>query len=126
MKRPCLEPGCPNVIEAGSKYRGRCKEHHLQRERERMARRRADPDKGKRLKVYHSKKWLMTRKRVLSSNPMCENCGERLASEVDHRIPLSQGGDPYALTNCSPLCGPCHWRKTARENAARGGLNHAA
>jgi 5-methylcytosine-specific restriction protein A len=84
-----------------------------------MARRRADPDQGRRVQIMHSKKWTVTRRRVLTANPICEDCGNRLAEEVDHRTPLSAGGDPYALENLAALCRPCHWRKTAREN--RGG-----
>jgi 5-methylcytosine-specific restriction enzyme A len=96
-----------------------------ERERERNRRRRADPDRGRSIAIRHSKKWLMTRKKVLAENPLCEDCGQRLAEEVDHRIPLSQGGDPYAIDGLSALCRPCHWRKAARENAA-GGFPDAA
>jgi 5-methylcytosine-specific restriction enzyme A len=123
--RPCLEPHCPYYAEV----RGRCRDHYRQRERERNRFRRADAKQGAAIRVYHSAKWLNTRRRVLADNPICEDCGKELATEVDHRTPLSEGGDPYALDNLSPKCGPCHWRKTAREAreaAGRGRFDDAA
>jgi 5-methylcytosine-specific restriction endonuclease McrA len=93
---------------ADPKGRGRCTYHYRLRERERNRIRRADAKQGFAIKVYHSARWLNTRRKVLAENPVCEDCGKALAAEVDHRTPLSQGGDPYALSNCSPLCSPCH------------------
>jgi 5-methylcytosine-specific restriction endonuclease McrA len=55
-------------------------------------------------------------------NPaICKVCDQRPSEEVDHITPLSQGGDPWALDNLQGICSPCHWAKTARENAAGGG-----
>lgn len=112
--RVCLEVGCP--VPADPKGRGRCKPHYLQRERERMARRRADSKQGRRIQVYHSKRWLVLRKRVLFEQPICaeEGC-MRLATQVDHIVPLSQGGAEYARDNCQGLCAFHHALKSARE-----------
>jgi 5-methylcytosine-specific restriction endonuclease McrA len=110
--KPCAEPFCPRFATS----RGRCDEHRKERERERSRRRRAE---GKR-RVYDSKRWLVVRSRVLSDNPICESCGERLATEVDHRIPLSKGGAKFDRENLAATCGPCHWGKTAEENRERG------
>jgi 5-methylcytosine-specific restriction endonuclease McrA len=100
--RPCLEPRCPNF--AAPKGRGRCLEHYRQRERERNRRRRADPNRGKRVQLYHSKRWLALRKKVLFEQPICaeEGC-MRLATEVDHIIPMSRGGAEYERDNCQGL-----------------------
>lgn len=65
------------------------------------------------------------RERVLAAhNYLCVRCREQgllvLAAEVDHRIPLEQGGsndDP----NLDPLCGPHHKAKTAAEARQRAG-----
>jgi 5-methylcytosine-specific restriction protein A len=114
---PCLEAGCPNYATA----RGRCDEHRRELERERSRRRRAE--RGPR--VYGTKRWQMARKHKLFQNPLCEACGTKVATEVDHTVPLDRGGDPFALENLSSLCSPCHWAKTARENresAQREGL----
>ena len=47
----------------------------------------------------------------------CENCGQKRQVQVDHRIPVTQGGT-HALANLQVLCcgpGSCHGRKTATE-----------
>jgi 5-methylcytosine-specific restriction endonuclease McrA len=43
---------------------------------------------------------------------MCEQQGRtRLATEVDHIIPISQGGDVLDEANLQPLCHDCHIEK---------------
>ena len=47
----------------------------------------------------------------------CGRAGPRL--ELDHKIPIHRGGDPWALDNLQCLCGGrdgCHAKKTAGEN----------
>jgi len=114
--RPCLEPRCPNF--AWAKGRGRCREHYLERERERNRRRRADPNSGRRVKVYHSKRWPMLRKRVLFEQPICADpdC-TRLSTEVDHIVPMSRGGAGVRARDCQGLCGHHHALKSAREGS---------
>jgi 5-methylcytosine-specific restriction protein A len=114
MRRLCIEAGCPNPPTA----RGRCDEHRKELERERSRRRRADPDRGQRVALYHKKRWLTTRSKVLARDPICKVCNQRLATEVDHIVPLSQGGDPWDLGGLQGICGPCHRVKSGRE--ARG------
>lgn len=36
--------------------------------------------------------------------------------EVDHRVPLDKGGDPWDPANLQSLCRGCHFEKTAGEN----------
>lgn len=54
------------------------------------------------------------------SGGKCEECGIKLhvgdRREYDHRIPCALGGD-NTLDNCVVLCGPCHKRKTASDDA---------
>ena len=77
------------------------------------------------MQVYHSKRWLITREAVLTRNPICADCGERLAEHVDHVIPLAQGGPEFALTNLQGLCPSCHALKTAREDEYPGDESEA-
>lgn len=67
-----------------------------------------------RSKVYDTKRWQMVRAVKLANQPQCETCGAP-ATDVDHHVPLRQGGAPYDQTNLVALCHPCHSRKTALE-----------
>jgi 5-methylcytosine-specific restriction protein A len=62
------------------------------------------------------------RRRVLAREPLCRHCTAkgvvRVAEEVDHVIPLENGGT-YALANVQPLCKPCHSIKTAQDRGYR-------
>jgi 5-methylcytosine-specific restriction enzyme A len=99
--------------------RVRCDDCRRRYERERSARRRANATRARAIQVYHSKQWAMLRKFVLDPDPICTACGERLSSQVDHILPISEGG-----TECNPagrqgICTPCHQAKSAREAAQR-------
>lgn len=56
---------------------------------------------------------------MLNRDPICKVCDNALSTEVDHIVPLADGGAPYAPTNCQGICSPCHWAKTAAENGGR-------
>ena len=61
-------------------------------------------------------RWRALRRAKLRADPICETPGCRLlASEVDHRIPLSAGGDRYDYANLASLCHGHHAEKTAAE-----------
>jgi 5-methylcytosine-specific restriction protein A len=52
----------------------------------------------------------------LSDNPICEICGQRLSTEVDHIEPHQ--GDLklfFNYKNLQALCKKCHSKKTAQE-----------
>ena len=68
----------------------------------------------------------MLRKRVMFEQPLCavEGCNE-LSRDLDHVVPLAQGGAEYARENVQGLCPFHHHQKTAREAAGRG-LDDAA
>jgi 5-methylcytosine-specific restriction protein A len=108
--RLCNEPRCPNPARPG---KAKCHTHMREYERERSTRRR-EATKG----IFKRKRWQATRRAVLARDPLCKVCDQQLSEEVDHITPLSQGGDPWALDNLQGICGPCHWAKTALENAA--------
>jgi 5-methylcytosine-specific restriction protein A len=100
----CGEARCPNAAD----YRGYCREHYRERERDRSARRRSKA-------VYNKKMWHERRKQVLASQPICAVCDNNLATEVDHVVPLDLGGSEYDPANLQPICSPCHIEKTRRE-----------
>lgn len=64
------------------------------------------------------------RLRWLNEHPLCVHCEQRgrvsAAAEVDHVVPLSEGGADDD-SNLQSLCVPCHKEKTAREQAERFG-----
>jgi 5-methylcytosine-specific restriction enzyme A len=101
--RLCLQPQCPNQAT----YRGRCATHNRARDRE------THPNKS----FYNSKRWKATRKRVLYSQPLCP-CGE-IATDVDHIVPIEQGGNKWAASNLQALCHRCHGQKTNAEMSTR-------
>ena len=42
-------------------------------------------------------------------------CGDRREAHADHIVPVSQGGERYAVSNGQCLCVSCHGRKTRGE-----------
>lgn len=75
-------------------------------------------------KIRDSRLWRdRIRPTQLSMNPVCSICQEKgrlsEAVEVDHIVPLSDGGAPYDYDNLQSLCHRCHVIKTAEENRQR-------
>ena len=75
--------------------------------------------------MYATRRWRRLRQRKLEANPLCE-CGEcarlrrrPIATQVDHIVPISDGGDPWAWENLQSLTATCHSRKTRQDNGAR-------
>lgn len=68
------------------------------------------------------RKWQRIRWQVLSANPLCVQCEKagrvKLASEVDHIVPLHKGGTDD-LTNLQGLCADCHVDKTSLDQGHR-------
>lgn len=69
--------------------------------------------------VYNTARWRRLRIRVLTEEPFCKECAAQdvvcASAEVDHIVPLSQGGDPYDRKNLQGLCKACHARKSIKE-----------
>ena len=69
----CLEPGCPNHVTR----HGRCAGHASA-----QARRRA---RARGPRIYDTRRWQLTRRRVLFDRPLCEHDGcDELAVDVHH------------------------------------------
>jgi 5-methylcytosine-specific restriction enzyme A len=68
---------------------------------------------------YRTALWLRTRAAHLAREPLCRACKAlgrvTPGREVDHVIPIAQGGDRTAQDNLQSLCSPHHRDKTARE-----------
>lgn len=70
------------------------------------------------VKRIRGRRWMEMRRHVLAGSPLCVVCERagfvELATEVDHIIPLAQGGsNDYA--NLQALCSDCHADKTRHE-----------
>ncbi len=101
---PCLEPGCPVLVE-----RGRCKAHRIRYpDRRPTAARRG-----------YDATWRRVRAAYLRAQPFCEACereGRTTAAQlVDHIVPLRSGGARLDPSNLQSLCRAHHAAKTARE-----------
>ncbi|MFD7605165.1 HNH endonuclease [Streptomyces mirabilis] len=63
-----------------------------------------------------------TRPRALARDGFaCVRCGSRDHLEVDHVIPIAQGGT-WTLDNAQTLCQPCHRGKTADDRRQKNDL----
>jgi 5-methylcytosine-specific restriction enzyme A len=55
----------------------------------------------------------------LTLHPLCQTCLDQgratLATQVDHVVPIAQGGPDADPDNWRATCVPCHREKTARE-----------
>lgn len=67
----------------------------------------------------YGRSWQRIRQQQLNRQPLCEACNARgrirAAQEVDHIVPLSDGGTNDA-ENLQSLCKSCHSKKTRAEN----------
>jgi 5-methylcytosine-specific restriction endonuclease McrA len=65
--------------------------------------------------VYRLAKWRRLRLQILSAEPFCRDCRDRLAVEVHHIQHRDAAPERfYDPTNLAPLCGTCHQRRTSR------------
>lgn len=108
-KRPCKRNGCPEVVDSGY-----CEEHSEQESAPFSDASRSEESR-KRKKHYGTKRWQKVRKRVLRRDPICQMCEKNPSKEVDHIVPLAEGGDD-SMENLQGLCSSCHSAKTIREN----------
>ena len=101
--RLCAESDCPNLAVR----KGRCRKHFNEGIR-------ANPPTG--YSIYRSKRWAILARRVKYEQPICAMDGcDRLSTDVDHIVPLSEGGPPWLRSNLQGLCPHHHGRKTAYE-----------
>ena len=73
--------------------------------------------KGKR---PSSRQWGRVRLLVFDrDNWTCMKCGKAGRLECDHRTPLEDGGELYAMGNLQTLCRSCHIDKTSGERSGQ-------
>lgn len=62
--------------------------------------------------IYRTARWRKLRKAKIEADPVCQYCNAALAVDVDHRVPIGKGGDPWLWENLVSSCHSCHSRKT--------------
>jgi len=62
--------------------------------------------------------WQKLRKWKLATDPFCVVCNES-ADQVDHIVPIFDGGERLDPANLQSLCISCHSRKTTIDKNAR-------
>lgn len=76
-------------------------------------------------KFYNTYQWQRLRNAYLHSHPLCADCAKenktQRANEIDHIIPISEGGSSTDWSNLQALCKHHHSLKTRHENK-RGGI----
>ena len=108
----CANPTCGELVPAGERY---CPTHDTGRW----------PTKNIPKSRSADAKWKKTVKRILNRDS--HQCRIRfvgicigLASEVDHIIPVTQGGSDHD-SNLESACRPCHLAKTSDEGHVAAG-----
>lgn len=67
---------------------------------------------------YNTARWRKLRVAKLRACPLCEYCSpqiQAIATEVDHRLAINNGGAPWAWDNLASACGACHKSKTVAD-----------
>ena len=73
----------------------------------------------------NARRWRLVRRRILERDGWrCSTCGRASRLEVDHRIPITDGGAPWHPDNLQALCRGCHIAKTAAENRNITGVRY--
>jgi 5-methylcytosine-specific restriction protein A len=115
----CGDSSCGELVYGGQRY---CEDHQAQHN--------WHTGPNIRSSRSHDAKWKRTARRILKRDG--HRCQIRyvgicigLASEVDHTIPVSQGGTDLD-SNLRGACGPCHKAKSSDEGHIAAGHKPAA
>ena len=66
--------------------------------------------------LANPRRWAVVRRAILVRDGYrCRACGKAGRLEVDHIIPVAQGGDWWDATGLQALCRNCHFSKSASE-----------
>jgi len=73
--------------------------------------------------IHHTPRWQRLRERIRHRDGICVLCAAdgitTPGDDVDHIIPVKDGGDPWAESNLQFICKEHHRRKTAAEDSYR-------
>jgi len=109
MAKFCNRPGCPETVARGTRL---CARHQARAYRQQDVIRASSTERG------YDADWRRFRRRFLSQNPLCRDCGEHgrltVAAEVHHVEKLADGGARLDPNNCMALCKPCHSKRTMK------------
>ena len=109
-KKPCRHPGCPELVD------GRYCTEHTRLHNRHYEKYQRKPETRK----LYGHAWRKIRNQFIRQHPLCAHClvngKATLAEEVDHILPLSQGGT-HETNNLQSLCKSCHSRKSAKEGS---------
>lgn len=113
IRRPCAQPGCPNLVR-----KGYCEEHATK------ARKRYDEGRGSARDRGYTTRWDEASKAYRRKHPLCVRClneGRTTPTElVDHITPADERPDLFwDESNWQSLCRPHHAEKTAEDEARR-------
>jgi 5-methylcytosine-specific restriction protein A len=113
--RPCKHRGCSALVADGKTY---CERHASEE-----VKWKPDAVRGNRHERGYGNAWTKRRARILLRDcGLCQVCKRdgrvTVATEVDHRVPKSQGGTDED-DNLQSICNPCHKTKTGAEKASR-------
>lgn len=101
----CVHPGCPNLTDGGT----RCDAHRPAYT--------PWPDRDERRPKVSGWERQRRNKIVMARHGrVCHVCGQGGADQVDHVVPLAQGGSD-TMDNLRPAHKQCHAAKTRRESA---------
>lgn len=98
----CPSPGCSEIVISSQRYCERCSQERARSDNKK---------RGKENRKIYDRNWRKIREEHLRLYPFCVDCG-KLANEVDHDIPIKQGGS-NEHSNLESRCKSCHSRKTA-------------
>lgn len=111
----CATQGCTVIVSGQT----RCTKHTYEWQAERVHLYQKSAQTLSYVDFYRSKEWRITRGLALQIEPLCRACNAigliSPSSQVDHIVPISQGGDRLDMSNLQALCHTCHSRKTRIE-----------
>ena len=120
----CETSACPRAAVTGRRRCQKCidaKKLHKNRVDYQQYKNR--PKDAEARKIYTSALWRKSRINFLAHSPWCVECGKEgvmtVATDLDHKVSIADGCDPWDAENWQGLCKRHHSEKTASETLHR-------